>query len=198
MLWMDLEETNKPMSSAHRLSVNSRGPRTKPCEYWWQKARGEVLVLLTQESVFFYCSLFFEHGCSEDDERNEVVVLQTPLWVFLPQWQMMKKDTHPSLLISFFTPTMTARPHKRDEALSSICTSPIIHLVCPQTFCIRIVSNFSWGDWNIQQKLKTKVLPNFGGINKVYYKRCANVECCFRKAESLFTLLLNRLHSHCW
>ena len=23
----------------------------------------------------FYCSLFFEHGCSEGDERNEVVVL---------------------------------------------------------------------------------------------------------------------------
>ena len=56
MLWMDLEETNKPMSSEHRVSVNSRGPRTKPCEYWWQKARGEVLVLLTQERVFsFFC-----------------------------------------------------------------------------------------------------------------------------------------------
>ena len=26
---MDLEETNKPMSSAHRVSVNSRGTRTK-------------------------------------------------------------------------------------------------------------------------------------------------------------------------
>ena len=23
----------------------------------------------------FYCFLFFEHGCSEGDERNEVVVL---------------------------------------------------------------------------------------------------------------------------
>ena len=61
MLWMDLEETNKPMSSAHRVSVNSRGPRTKPCEYWWQKARGEVLVLLTQERAFycFFCLFVF-------------------------------------------------------------------------------------------------------------------------------------------
>ena len=29
----------------------------------------------TKERFFFYCSLFFEHGCSEDDERNEVVML---------------------------------------------------------------------------------------------------------------------------
>ena len=32
------------------------------------------LVLLTQERVF-NCFLFFEHGGSEGDERNEVVVL---------------------------------------------------------------------------------------------------------------------------
>ena len=125
-----LEERIKPMSSVHRVSVNSRGTGTKPCEYWWQKARGEVLVILTQERVF-YCFLFFEHGCSEGDERNKVVVFVNASLSFLPKWQMMKKDTHPSLLISFFTPTMTATPHERDEALFAICTSPIIHLVCP-------------------------------------------------------------------
>ena len=29
----------------------------------------------TREAFLFYCFLFFEHGCNEDDERNEVVVL---------------------------------------------------------------------------------------------------------------------------
>ena len=43
----------------------------------------------------------------------------------------------------------------------SICTSPIIHLVCPQTFCIRIEFNFSWDDYNTQEKLKAKVMQNF-------------------------------------
>ena len=30
----------------------------------------------------------------------------------------------------------------------AICTSPIIHLVCPPKFCISIVFNFSWDGWN--------------------------------------------------
>ena len=59
---MDLEETNKPMSSAHRVSVNGRGPRTKPCEYWSQKKRGQVLALLTQERVFLIVFCFSNMG----------------------------------------------------------------------------------------------------------------------------------------
>ena len=133
MLWMNLEETNKPMSSAHRVSVNSRGPRTKPCEYWWQKARGEVLVLLTQEGFFKIVFCFSSMGVVRVMKEMKLSCCKCHFeFFFLPQWQMMKKDTYPqSLLISFFTPTMTARPHKRDEALSFVCTSPIIHLVCP-------------------------------------------------------------------
>ena len=30
-----------------------------------------------------------------------------------------------------FTPTMTAGPHKQDWIPFAICTSPVIHLVCP-------------------------------------------------------------------
>ena len=60
-----------------------------------------------------------------------------------------------------FTSTMTDRPHKRDWVPFEICTSPIIHLVCPQTFCIRIEFNFSWDDYNTQEKLKAKVMQNF-------------------------------------
>ena len=182
------------MSSAHRVSVNSRGPRTKPCEYWWQKARGEVLVLLTQERVFyFFC--FSNMGVLRVMKEMKLSCCKCHFEFFLPQWQMMKKYTHPSLLISFFTPSKTARPHKRDEALSSICTSPIIHLVCPQTFAMRIVFNFSWCKYNTQEKFN-KSSAKFWVTNKVYYKRCASRECCFRQTESLFTLLLNRPHSY--
>ena len=115
---MDLEETNKPMSSAHRVSVNSRGPRTKTCEYWWQKARGEVLVLLTQKRGFFIVLCFSNMGVVRMMKEMKLSCCKCHFeFFFLPQWQMMKKDTHPSLLISFFTPTMTAKPHKRDETL---------------------------------------------------------------------------------
>ena len=131
---------------------------------------------------FFYCSLFFEHGCSEDDERNEVVVLQTPLWVFLPQWQMMKKDTHPSLLISFFTPTMTARPHKRDEALSSICTSPIIHLVCPpnilHTHCLQFL--LRWLEYPAE--IKNKSSAKFWGDKQGVLQEMCKCRMLFSKS----------------
>ena len=141
MLWMDLEETNKPMSSAHRVSVNGRGPRTKPCQYWWQKKRGQVLALLTQERVFLIVFCFSNMGVVREMKEMKLSCCKCHFEFFLSQWQMMKKDTHPSLLISFFTPTMTARPHKRDEALFSIFTSPTIHLVCPRnilyTHCLQ-------------------------------------------------------------
>ena len=76
-----------------------------------------------------------------------------------------------------FTPTMTARLHKRDWVPFAISTSPVIHNTpClphtphppppPQAFSIRIVFNFSWEDYNTQEKLKTKIMQNL-----VYYTR---------------------------
>ena len=91
-----------------------------------------------------------------------------------------------------FTPTMIATPHKRDWVPFEICTSPIIHLVCPQTFCTCIEFNFSWEDYNTQEKLKTKVMQNLGDKQGVLHKRYAHGKCRFRKAKSIFTLLLNR------
>ena len=37
----------------------------------------------------------------------------------------------------------------------SICTSPIIHLVCPLKFCVTLAFNFSWVLQSLQEKLKT-------------------------------------------
>ena len=85
-----------------------------------------------------------------------------------------------------FTSTMTDRPHKRDRVPFEICTSPIINLVCPQTFCIRIEFNFSWDDYNTQEKLKAKVMQNFRRQTTCITRvNCANGECCFRETESL-------------
>ena len=75
------------------------------------------------------------------------------------------KAGHPPVpfdITSFsFTSAMTDRPQKQDWVPFAICTSPIIHLVCPQTFCIRIEFNFSWDDYNTQEKLKANVMQNF-------------------------------------
>ena len=109
-----------------------------------------------------------------------------------------------------FTPTMTARLHKRDWVPFAISTSPVIHNTpClphtphppppPKAFSIRIVFNFSWEDYNTQEKLKTKVMQNLRDKQGVLHKRCANGKCCFRKAESIFTLLLYKTpHSYSW
>ena len=42
-------------------------------------------------------------------------------------------------------------------------TSPIIHLVCPPTFCITFDFHFSWVLQPSQEKLKTMLMQNFGG-----------------------------------
>ena len=52
-----------------------------------------------------------------------------------------------------------------------------MHLVYLQKqFCITTVSNFSWVLQSSQEKLKTMVLQNFGGISKVHYGLCENGE----------------------
>ena len=108
--------------------------------------------------------MFFEHGCSEGDERNEVVKCSKCHFRF---FTTAANDGAGHFPVPFditpfsFTSTMTDRTHKRDWIPFAICTSPIIHLVCPQTFCIRIEFNFSWDDYNTQEKLKAKVMQNF-------------------------------------
>ena len=56
----------------------------------------------------------------------------------------------------------------------AICTSPILHLVCPLKFCVSIVLNFSQDDCNTQAN-------NIGGTgrgaNKVYYGRQTIIWC---------------------
>ena len=56
------------------------------------------------------------------------------------------------------------------------------------THCLQ----FLLEDYNTQEKLKTKVMQNLGDKQGVLHKRYANGKCCFRKAESIFTLLLNK------
>ena len=123
---------------------------------------------------------------------------------FLQQskWQMMKQDTFPLLLI--LLPSLSHPQWQLDFTNGTGFRSPFAHLpqytlFAPQTFSIRIVFNFSWEDYNTQEKLKTKVMQNLGDKQGVLHKRYANGKCRFRKAESIFTLLLNRKpHSYSW
>ena len=56
--------------------------------------------------------------------------------------------------------------HHTNTTLFAICTSLIIHLVYPPSphphkkkkLCTRIVLNFSWDNYNAQEKLKAKVM----------------------------------------
>ena len=64
---------------------------------------------------------------------------------------------------------------------------PWYTLFAPQTFCIRIVFNFSWGDYNTQEKLKTKVLQNFGGQTRSITRDVQMRNAVFEK---------RRLHLH--
>ena len=61
-------------------------------------------------------------------------MFQMPLEFFLPQWQMHKVEHLPAPFdITPFssTPTIAARPHKRDWVPIAICTSSVVNFVCP-------------------------------------------------------------------
>ena len=56
-------------------------------------------------------------------------------------------------------------PHKHGQF--TICTPPIIHLVCPRKFCTSILFNFFGDHWNTQGRSKPRLCKSLGG--KVYY-----------------------------
>ena len=62
-----------------------------------------------------------------------------------------------------------------------ICTSPIIHPVCPPKFCITLAFNFSWVLQSFQKKLKTIFMQNISRSKT----RCT---CCtfYRPKANLF------------
>ena len=82
------------------------------------------------------------------------------------------------------TPTIAARPHKRDWVPIAICTSPVIHLVCPPKHSVYSLSSISLRT-TVTLRRTCRLRFSLGGANKVYYKRCTNGECCLRKAESV-------------
>ena len=61
-----------------------------------------------------------------------------------------------------------------------------MHLVYPPKFCITVAFDFSWNDWNTQEKLETMFMQFFffggkgggggRGFNKVQYGLCENGE----------------------
>ena len=57
-----------------------------------------------------------------------------------------------------------------------------MHLVYFPKFCIAIAFDFSWNDWNTQEKLETMIMQFWGvggregGVNKVQYGLCENGE----------------------
>ena len=78
----------------------------------------------------------------------------------LPQWQMMKQDTFPLLLIllpSLSHPQWHLELTKGTGFRSAFAHLPQYTLFAPQTFSIHIVFNFSWDDYNTQEKLKTNM-----------------------------------------
>ena len=52
-----------------------------------------------------------------------------------------------------------------------------MHLICSLKFCITFVFHSSWVLQLSQEKLKTKLMQNFGGANNVHYGRCASGVC---------------------
>ena len=63
----------------------------------------------------------------------------------------------------------------------------------PPKFYITIVLDFYWNGLNTQEKLETMVMQNLGGVNKVHYGLCENLEdkATFTRHKTNFDLLKN-------
>ena len=62
----------------------------------------------------------------------------------------------------------------QERSLYGTSTFPIMHLICPPKFCITFVFHFSWVLQPSQEKLKTMLMQNFLGVNKVHYGKCGS------------------------
>ena len=67
--------------------------------------------------------------------------------------------------LAFCLPIRSQPMKKRTTPIYATRTSPVMCLLCPPKFCIRIIFNFSWDGCNIKEKWKTpwKVMQNLGG-----------------------------------
>ena len=54
-----------------------------------------------------------------------------------------------------------------------------MHFVYPKKCCISIVINLSWDDRESQEKLKTMLMQNVLGVNKVHYGQSGSGEFNF-------------------
>ena len=91
-----------------------------------------------------------------------------------------------------------AHGHHANTRLFAICTSLIIHLVCPPKLYMRIVFNFSWEHCNAQEKLKTKVMPNYRGQTMCNMRNMQIANECSMALDSNFPRKWKTLnYKHC-
>ena len=62
-----------------------------------------------------------------------------------------------------------------------ICTSPIIHFVSRQTFCI----TFLLGITVVPREIEDNAYAKFGGANKVYYRDVQVANVCYKKSSNV-------------
>ena len=53
-----------------------------------------------------------------------------------------------------------------------LCTSPLIHLVCPPKCCMTFV--FRLGITAVPREIENSAYAKFSGANKVHFGRCAS------------------------
>ena len=65
------------------------------------------------------------------------------------------------MLSSLYLFGLNTTVHFLDGILFTIFTLTTMHLVYPPKFCIAIAFDFSWNDWNTQEKLETMFMQFF-------------------------------------
>ena len=165
MLWMDLEETNKPMSFAYKVSVNRRRPRTKDKALW-------VLVTESERRGFsptdkregFYCFVFFSNvGVARGMKEMKLSCCKCHFDFFTTVAN--DEEGHPPVPFDILFHTHNDSYNSQTERGSILHLHICHNIPClpPKHFLYAFVFNFSWGDYKTQEKLN-KILGDKQGV----------------------------------
>ena len=111
---------------------------------WWPMAglenTGELWQALQRFHFHYKLNLFFVILCSQPTHLVHNLLLKINSAARSYHWPLQKIPQHTIMLF-----------------------------VCHPKYCISIVFSFSWGHFNSQEKLKTKLMQHFGVTNKEHY-----------------------------
>ena len=94
---------------------------------------------------------------------------QCPLYGLVYYWRCIISYLHYTCPVFHYALTKYLQVEAQERSLYATSTFPIMHLICLPKILHNLCFHFSWVLQPSQEKLKTMLMQNFWGVNKVHY-----------------------------